>query len=168
MFWQIMIGAYMEKITKKLGNWVFDFHVREGIIIYSLAVLHPLAFLLVNHFSGAGTDPIGIFLGVCLLCDPKYEYFYTLGRIAFWLLTIGVFAGFYRSATPFMKKNWRKFHVINYAVFLIAGVHGFFVGQDFKSKPFFYFAIIAYLLVIYTIVRKIPSLISSYKKWISS
>lgn len=158
----------MKKLEEKLGEWVFNFHIREGIVIYSLAVLHPLAFLLANHFSGVGTDPVGVFLGVCLFCDPKYEYFYTLGRVAFWLLTIGVFAGLYMSASPFMKRNWKKFHVINYVVFLLAGVHGYFSGPDVASKPFFYFAIIAYVLVIYTIVRKIASLIASYRKWISS
>lgn len=168
MFWQIMIGAYMKKLAEKFGEWIFNFHIREGIVIYSLAVLHPLAFLLANHFSGTGADPIDVFLGVCLLCDPKYEYFYTLGRVAFWLLTVGIFAGIYRSATPFMKKNWRKFHIINYVVFLVVGIHGYFSGPDIASKPFFYFVVVAYLLVIYTIIRKIPGLVTSYKKWISS
>jgi predicted ferric reductase len=168
MFWQIMIGANIEKWAKKLGDWIFDFHLWEGIVIYALAILHPLAFVLSRYFSGRGLDPISAFLGVCLLCDPEYEYFYTLGRVAFWLLTIGVFAGLYKHATLFMKNNWNKFHALNYVVFLLVGAHGFLLGPDFRSIPFFYFAIVAYLLVIFTIVRKIPDLIASYKKWISS
>jgi len=168
LFWQIMLGANMEKWAKKFGGWVFNFHVWEGIIIYSLVVLHPLMFMFLQHFVGHGTDPINVFLGICLFCDPKIEYVYTLGRIAFWLLTIGVFAGIYRSANSFMKKNWRKFHVLNYLAFLLIGIHGFILGPDIPSKPFIYFAIVAYLLVVYTIVRKLPALLVSYKKWISS
>jgi len=168
LFWQIIIGANMEKLTKKLGGWVFNFHVWEGIIIYFLLILHPLMFMFFQHFIGQGTDPINVFLGVCLFCDPKIEYFYTLGRVAFWLITIGVFAGLYRSANPFMKKNWRKFHVLNYFVFLLIGVHGFILGPDLPTKPFIYFAIPVYLIILYTIVRKLPGLFASYRKWISS
>jgi predicted ferric reductase len=168
MFWQIMVGANMEKFAKKVGDWIFNFHVWEGIVIYSLVVLHPLVFVFFQHFIGQGTDPINVFLGVCLFCDPKVEYIYTLGRVAFWLLTIGVFAGIYRSANPFMRKNWRKFHVLNYFVFLLIGIHGFILGPDLAVRPFIYFAIPAYLIVIYTIVRKFPALLASYKKWISS
>jgi predicted ferric reductase len=168
MFWQIMLGASLEKWAKKIGGWIFNFHVWEGIVIYSLIFLHPLTFLLFQHFIGRETDPINIFLGVCLFCDPKIEYIYTLGRIAFWLLTIGVFAAFYRSATPFMKRNWRKFHVLNYLVFLLMGIHGFILGPDIAAKPFLYFTIVAYLLVIYTVVRKLPNLYSSYRTWLKS
>jgi len=168
MFWQLMLGAYMERWINKFGGWVFNFHVLNGIVIYSLTFLHPLAFLFFRHFLGIGTDPIYIFLGFCLYCRTKLDFYYTLGRISFLLLTIGVIAGAFRKATPFMRFNWRKFHVLNYVVFLLAGVHGYLLGTDFMTQPFFFFSIIAYLLVIYTIVRKLPTLFSTYKKWINN
>ncbi len=168
MFVQIIMGADLEKWENKFGNWIFKFHLGNGIVIYLLAILHPLAFVLSKYFSGRGLDPISAFLGVCLWCDPRHEYFFTLGRVAFWLLTVGVFAGLYRHAALFMKNNWKKFHALNYVVFLLVGAHGFLLGPDFRSIPFFYFAIVAYLLVIFTIVKKIPGLIASYKKWIKS
>jgi predicted ferric reductase len=168
MFWQIMLGTYMGKLTDKLGGWVFNFHVLEGIVIFSLVLLHPLAFLFFRHFSGAGTDPVFVYLGFCLFCQTKLDFYYTLGRIAFWLLTVGVFAGLFRAATPYLRVNWLKFHIITYVVFLISGIHGFLLGTDFLSPPFFYFAIAASLLVLYTIVRKLPNLLVSYKKWLNS
>jgi predicted ferric reductase len=168
LFWQIIIGANMESFAKKVGNWIFNFHVWEGIVIYSLIVLHPLMFMFLQHFVGRGTDPINVFLGVCLFCNPKIEYIFTLGRIAFWLLTIGVFAGFYRHANSFMKANWRKFHALNYVAFLLVGIHGFIFGPDLPSKSFIYFAIPAYLIVLYTILRKLPDLFTSYKNWLKS
>jgi predicted ferric reductase len=161
-----MLGAFMERWINKFGGWVFNFHVFNGIVIYTLAILHPLAFLLSRHFIGAGLDPIFVFLGFCFYCQTKLDLYYTLGRIAFWLITIGVLAGFLRKSTPFMRFNWRKFHILNYVAFLIIGVHGYLLGTDFLTQPFFTFSIIAYLLVIYTIVRKLPNLILFCKKWL--
>jgi hypothetical protein len=167
MFWQIMLGAYMEKWTEKLGGWVLNFHIREGIIIYSLVILHPLVFVLFRHFSGQGTDPVFVYLGFCVFCQTQLDLYYTLGRTAFWLLTIGVLAGLFRASTPFMRVNWKKFHVVNYAVFLIVGIHGLSLGTDFRSMPFFAFAILAYLLVLFTIIRKIPNVFSTFKNWLN-
>jgi predicted ferric reductase len=168
LFWQIMIGKYMDKLKKWLGVWIYNFHIWEGIFIYVLVFLHPLMFLLFRHFSGAGTDPVFVYLGFCGYCQTKIDYYYTLGRFAFWLLTIGVFAGLFRASTLFLKKNWKNFRVINYIVFLLAGIHGFLTGTDFSTKPFFYFAILAYLIVIYIIFRKAPNLLSTYNKWLNS
>jgi methionine sulfoxide reductase heme-binding subunit len=168
LFWQLMIGAYMERWINKFGGWVFKFHIFNGIAIYSLAILHPLAFLFSRYFIGIGADPIFIFLGFCVYCQTKLNLYYTLGRISFWLLTIGVLAGFFRSINPFMRFNWRKFHVLNYVAFLIVGVHEYLLGTDYMTQPFFAFSMIAYVLIIYTIVRKLPNLLSFYKKWMNS
>jgi cytochrome b561 len=168
MFWQVMLASNMEKWINKLGGWVFNFHIINGIIIYSLIFLHLLALVLFRYFLGIGMDPIFVFLGFCFYCQTKLDFYYTLGRIAFWLLTVGVLAGFFRSLNPFMKANWRKFHVLNYVTFLIVGIHGYLLGTDYLTQPFFYFSIIAYLLVLYTIIRKLPNLFNTYKKWINS
>jgi predicted ferric reductase len=168
LFWQLMIGAYMQKFTDKLGGWIFSFHKTEGIIIYTLAFLHPVVFLFSRYFGGAGIDPIFVFLGFCLYCKTNLDFYYTLGRASFWLLTVGVLAGLYRAANSFMRANWRKFHVVNYIVFLTVGIHGFLLGSDFSQVPFIYFAAAAYLLVIYSVIRRLPGLFSFYKNWLNS
>jgi methionine sulfoxide reductase heme-binding subunit len=148
MFWQIIIGAYMEKFAKKVGNWIFNFHVGEGILVYLLIIFHPVAFVFFQYFIGKGLDPITAFLGICIFCDPKIEYLYTLGRIAFWFLTIGVLAGIYR---------WRKMHILNYLVFLLMVVHGFILGPDVAAKPFLYFTIVSTLLVLYSSITQLKA-----------
>jgi DMSO/TMAO reductase YedYZ heme-binding membrane subunit len=89
-----------------------------------------------------------------------------LGIVSFWLLTITVLAAEFKKANPWMRANWRKLHVLNYLVFLIVGLHGFLIGTDFKIQPFYSFAIVAYLSVLYTVVRKLPLLLSTYKNWL--
>jgi len=168
LFFQLMLGAYMERCINRFGGWVFKFHIFNGIAIYSLIILHPLAFLFSRYFIGIGADPIFIFLGFCIYCQTKLDFYYTLGRISFWLLTIGVLAGFFRNINPFMRFNWRKFHVLNYVAFLIVGVHEYLLGTDYMTQPFFAFSIIAYLLVLYTVIRKLPNFILFCKKWLSN
>jgi hypothetical protein len=167
MFVQIILGAFMDKLEEKLGDWVFRYHVIEGIIIYSLALMHPLTFMIFNHFTGAGWNPYLVFINACLLCRTPIYYYYTLGMISFWLLSITVFAGLFRKATPWLKANWRKLHVMNYAIFLIVGAHGFLIGTDFQYQPFYTFATIAYAIVVGVVVFiEIPRLYKNYINWI--
>jgi len=147
-----------------MGRW----KERTEVAIYFLVLMHPLMYLAFRHFAGAGTDPIFVYLGLCLFCQTKLDFYYTLGRIAFWLLTVGIFASLFRASTPFLKKNWKNFNALNYVAFLIAGIHGFLLGTDFMTPPFYYFAIIAYLLVIFTIIHKLPGLLLDYKTWLNS
>ncbi|HJY98925.1 MAG TPA: hypothetical protein VJ227_04380 [Patescibacteria group bacterium] len=163
LFSQLMIGANMHWFIDKLGAWVFKFHIVEGVTIYTLVVLHTIGFLLFNYFSGKGFDPFYVFLGFCILCENATELLYTLGRISFWLLTIAVFAGLLRTATPFLRIHWRKFHVLNYLVFLLVGVHGFFVGTDFRTMPFFIVGAGAYLFVLMIVIKR--ALISYKRQW---
>lgn len=169
LFIQVLIGAFMPKLVDKLGSWIFKFHLFEGKLIYLLVLMHPIFFLLTNHFLGGKFDPYIAFINVCLLCKPVSEYYYTLGRISFWLLTIAVFAASFRSLNFWMKANWRKFHVLNYLVFLIIGAHGFLLGTDFRSQPFFAFALIAYVIILGIIILvELPRLFKNFREWVTS
>ncbi len=159
MFVQLIIGAYMEKWVQKFGPWVFKFHIFQGILIYSIILLHPVFFMLANYFSGHKFDLFFAFIDVCVLCSKKIDFYYNFGRIAFWLTSIAVFAGIFRAATPFMRVNWRKFHILNYAAFLIVGIHGFYLGTDFMTPPFSIFAVAAFVAVLAVIVVKSATLL---------
>ena len=149
----------MQFWTEKLGGWVFRFHINEGVAIYVFAFMHPIFFLLYNYFLGKGLDPFYVFTQICVLCPNLQELYYSLGRLSFWLINITVLAGLFRMSTPFMQMHWRKFHVLNYLVFLIIGIHGLSIGTDFMKMPFFAFAIVTYLIALYVVVvRKLPQL----------
>jgi predicted ferric reductase len=168
-FVQIILGAFMKKILNKLGGWIFNFHVFEGILVYVLVFLHPISYLLTIYFAGAGLDPYRVFVNACIICKSPSDYFLTLGRVSFWLLSISVFAALFRKATPWLKANWRKLHVLNYFIFLIVGLHGFFLGSDFRVQPFFTFAIVAYVIILGIIVFiEIPRLFKNFRNWVNS
>ena len=159
----------MDKLTKRLGGWIFKFHVFEGGLVYTLALAHPLFLILFNHYVGLGWDPYRVFINACLLCQTPLEYYYTLGMISFWLLTVAVFTVIFRKATPWLKANWRKLHVLNYIVFLLVGAHGFLIGTDFRVQPFYSFAIIAYAIVAGVVVFiELPRLYKNYISWLKN
>ncbi|MCX6704836.1 MAG: hypothetical protein NT162_00660 [Candidatus Woesebacteria bacterium] len=167
LFVQIILGAFMDKLMKRLGAWIFKFHLFEGALIYSLALLHGILFMVFNYYIGAGWNPYLVFINVCLLCKTPVDYYYTLGRVSFWLLTVAVLATKFRTATPWLKANWRKLHVINYAVFLIVGAHGFLIVTDFRVQPFYSFAVVAYAIVAGVVAFiEIPRLYKNYRNWI--
>jgi methionine sulfoxide reductase heme-binding subunit len=167
MFVQILLGAFMDKLQEKIGGWIFNFHVFEGGLVYTLALVHPLFLILFNHYVGIGWDPYRVFINVCLLCQTPLLYYYTLGMISFWLLTLAVFGGVFRSASPWLKAHWRKLHIINYIVFLVVGLHGFLIGTDFRYQPFYSFALVAYALVAGVVIFiELPRLYKNFRDWL--
>ncbi len=155
LFIQIILGAYMGKLTNKFGSWVFKVHAIQGPIIYLLAMIHPFFLLVFNYKLFHTIDPFYIYTQACLLCKTKIELFYTFGRLAFWLLTIGVFAALFRNSEGWLKKNWRKLHILNYVVFFFVAIHGYFLGSDFKIFPLNYFFYASIFIVCSTIVLKV-------------
>ena len=144
LFIQIMLGAYMNKLSSKFGNWILKVHAVQGPIIYLLAIIHPFFLLVFNYKLFHTIDPFYIYTQVCFLCKTKLELFYTFGRLAVWFSIVGVFAA-----------NWRKLHVLNYVVFFLVALHGWFVGSDFRLFPLNFFFWLAIAAVFLTGARKV-------------
>ena len=169
LFAQIILGAFIEKLTKKFGQWVFKFHAFNGLLVYSLAFLHAFSYVLIGYFSGHGMDPYVAFINVCLICKTPNDYFLTLGRISFWILTIGVFAAIFRKYNSWFSKNWKSLHIVNYVVFIFVAAHGFLLGSDFKSMPFFAIAAAETLCILIVLAfNKLPQFYKSFRNWVRS
>ncbi|HET7098945.1 MAG TPA: hypothetical protein VFI61_01775 [Patescibacteria group bacterium] len=161
LFVQIILGSFMTKLATRFGGWIFSFHIFEGILIYGLIILHPTLFVIFNYFAGHGIDPFYVFTEVCVLCRNRFELFYTLGRVSFWLISISVFAGLFRTATPWLRVNWKKLHVINFLSFILISIHSIGVGTDIGTFPFSFFHGPAIAIISGIIVYKLYK----YFKW---
>lgn len=169
LFVQILLDTFMGKFIKRFGNWIVKFHFYEGIFVYILIFLHPIFYLLSSYFFGHKFDPYVAFVNMCLLCKTPHDYYLTIGRVSFWLATLGVFVTLFRESTPWLKENWKKFSPLHYLIFLAVGVHGFFLGTDFKSQPFFTFAILSILFTLGVLIFiKVPRWHRSFKNWVNS
>jgi predicted ferric reductase len=158
LFVQIIIGAFMDRWIEKYGPWVLKFHVFEGILIYTLIIIHPLLFTVFYYLVGRGFDPFYAYLDVCVLCDGLTEYYYNFGRVGIWFLTIGVFAGLFRTVNPFMRMHWRKFHILNYVAFLLIFIHSLTLGTDVGTSPFQLLHLPSGVVILAVIIWKVKGL----------
>ena len=136
LFIQIFLGAFMGRLTEKLGEWVFNFHLFNGKLLYTLILLHPALYMLYLFKIKGVLDPFYIYSDLCVLCKGNFEHFYNLGRVALWLITAGIIAAVFRASDPFLKKNWRKFHLLNYFAFFLVAAHAKVLGTDVSTTPF--------------------------------
>ncbi|MFH1863321.1 MAG: hypothetical protein ABIJ85_00205 [bacterium] len=136
LFIQIFLGAFMGRLTEKLGEWVFNFHLFNGKLLYTLILLHPALYMLYLFKIEGVLDPFYIYSDLCVLCKGNLEHFYNFGRVAFWLITAGIIAAVFRASDPFLKKNWRKFHILNYFAFFLIAIHSKVLGTDISTTPF--------------------------------
>ena len=155
LFIQIILGAYMDRLSKWFGSWIIKVHTIQGPFIYFLALIHPFFLLIFNFKLFHTTNPFYIYTQVCFLCKNKTELLYSFGRLALWFLTIGVFAAIFRNSDGWLKKNWRKLHALNYLVFFFVAIHGYFLGRDFKIFPLNYLFYISIATVFFTIILKL-------------
>jgi predicted ferric reductase len=153
IFTQIIIGSYISKLSKIFGSWIHKFHIFQGIVAYAFVLAHPLLFVIFNFKTRGTIDPFYVFTDFCLLCPRPFELYYTFGRIAFWLISLAILAAILRSEV-WWRKNWRKFHMLNYFVFFLIAIHAWFSGTDIINTSFVYIYWFGITTVIYTIFRK--------------
>ncbi len=164
LFFQLVVGSFMQQLTDKLGGWVFKFHITHAIFLYILIFSHPVLFVVFNWVVGQGFDPFYVFTDFCLLCRNSVEMGYSLGRFAFVAITIAYIAAKFREH-PLLQRNWRKFHILNYVAFILVSAHAWRVGSDIRSPYFFWFFVLTQLGVLYLILRRVFNLSKSNPKF---
>jgi len=150
---QIVIGSNMQRIAQKLGSWIYKFHLTQGVIIYSLIVLHTLMLFWFNYMGTGKINPFYIYSDFCLICKSRIELYYTLGRISFWLIAFTVLAAKFRTL-PWLRRYWRYIHIANYIIFTLIALHAGVSGGDILLKPFVYVYWLGVGAVIFTIVKR--------------
>ncbi len=165
IFMQIITGAHLSKLSKVFGSWINKFHTFQGIVAYTFVLAHPLLFVFLNFKTRGLVDPFYVFTDFCLLCPRLYELYYSFGRVAFWLISFANLAAIARTET-WWKKNWRKFHILNYLAFFLIAAHAWFSGVEITSTSFVYIFWFGIITVLYTIFRKyiLPIIISKQKR----
>lgn len=151
---QIILGAFMRRLTEKFGSWIFWFHITQAILIYTLILVHPISSLILRWKVSGVVDPFYVFSDFCLLCKTKSDLYFTFGRIAFLSFTIAYIAGKFRTVS-FLRKHWRKLHLFNYVGFFAMVYHSYHVGSDPKETAFFWYFILAILVVSSVIVYRL-------------
>lgn len=139
------------------------YHMLNGIFAYFFVFMHPILMIAYRYVYSSELDPFYVYTDLCVLCNSSYEHFINLGRISFYLITITVFTAKFRNGILFLGKktsdfivnNWRKMHILNYAVFYFVSVHAINIGTDSLNTKFIYFFWICQAIVMYAILKRI-------------
>lgn len=162
LFIQLVVGSNMDYFRSKLGEKALKIHIVNGILTYLFILLHPLLMVLMMYVGYSKLDPFYVFVDICVLCDGIYEYYINFGRLAFLFTTIAVFAGLFRGVNMWMRKNWRKLHILNYFAFYFVSIHSYNIGSDSSDPLFTYIFWTAQIVVLVSVVKKLKEV---FKNW---
>ncbi len=125
---QFVIGSARSLLGRFLHPGIISFHRRQGVLIFLLALLHPLM-----RFFGIGLDRY--FTGWHVA--PSFVPYLWLGYLVLFMMTLTVVSALLRNV-PWLRKRWHAVHYLNYAVFAMAWLHSWFLGSDVQSTGLSY------------------------------
>ena len=122
VWYQVLLGSN--------GWWLYRrapvllrFHRTHGIIAFSFAVLHPVLLIAAVGLTA--------FLQKSFV-PAELRIYATIGTIQLVLLTIAVLVALVRRM-PWLRRHWKKFHILNYVVFILIWIHSWFLGTDVQT-----------------------------------
>lgn len=128
LFIQIVLGSRLGRWINILGARAYKYHITHGLIAYFFVVIHPLMQIALDiKMQGL--------MGAFVSFLPGIDVFFDLGKLSFLLITLGLTAGYFRTK-PYLRRFWRRYHILNYAAFVFVSVHSWNLGTDIKSFPF--------------------------------
>ncbi len=121
---QVIIGPNI-KILKRIFPKIYTFHRLEGLFALLFAVIHPLIILLVYGVANE--------LWQHQFVAPSLRGYIWFGEAALALMLVTVTTAFGAWKLSKFNISWRWLHYLNYAVFISAWAHSWFIGSDVKT-----------------------------------
>lgn len=150
VWYQVLLGSNGWWLYR-LAPSLLQFHRAHGVLAFCFALLHPL--FLMAAFG------LTTFLQKTFVSD-ELRIYATIGTIQLTLLTITVLVALLRR-TSLLRRHWKKFHILNYAVFILIWIHSWFLGTDVQSTWLRYLWMFFAVTVFVSIVFRVNHLIRS-------
>ena len=128
--YQVLLGGLMDKWVQFLGSKAYRLHVVQGLVAYGFFFVHPILNSLLIYV----TDD-RIVSSFIPYFTTQRELDMAYGVIGFYLITLAVVAGYFRTR-PFFRRNWSKFHYLNYFAFFFSFYHSLKLGTTVYMMPF--------------------------------
>ena len=125
----------------KTNPQLFHFHRTNGLIILTLAIVHPVLILGADHF-------------VFFPFESKYRPEF-IGILLLLILTLFVGISHLQKKLGIGYKTWRLFHkLVVPLIFFLTGVHVYNVSRTFESGvPFYALGLVA-VMAAFLVTRK--------------
>lgn len=124
---QLMIGTNLPYL-RGIFRWSETYHRTQGLFTLLFALTHPLLLLF-----GVGFEAYRQFQFV----NPQLLPWAILGQVQLFLLLLTVATALLRKR-PWLQQRWKYIHYLNYLIFGLVWVHGWFIGSDTQLPPFRY------------------------------
>ena len=139
---QLVLISRFSVLDKLWGlKQLFHFHRINGLILLTLAIVHPVLILGADHF-------------VFFPFKPKYwpEF---IGTLLLLILTIFIGISFWQKKLGIQYKTWRLFHKLMAPVILfLMVVHVYNVSRTFESGVPFYTLGLGAVIAVCLVIRK--------------
>jgi len=160
---QLILGGFYHKAIQLLGSKAYRYHIVFGLTAFFFMIIHPLmnglsTYLLSNNIRD-------IFSLLPQIPVDRYTFFVSLGRTAFYLLSLSIFVAFFR--TKFFRKNWLKAHYLNYLAYPLLVLHSKYLGVNVNTSfgvVYFLLTVMGLSSVIFVVYRFTGKLTKMYRK----
>lgn len=140
---QVILGSGMP-LWRKLFPNILRFHRVEGVFALCFAIAHPLLL-----FIALGTSS---FLFTQYI-PANQSFFVFLGYVGLVCMFTTVGSAVLMRKAWFVRR-WRKIHYANYALFVVAWAHSWFIGSDVRTTSLRYLWIFyAATAIIFVVLR---------------
>lgn len=128
-------------------------HQRLGLVTAALVLVHVILFITATSYR-TGAPAWNLLL-------PNFTHGYynalmTFGVIAFWLLALGVFAGW---QTARGRRTWRPLHMVWSMVFALGFLHAFAIGSESR------YGVMRYLFVFMAVSLFTAVMLRLHRVW---
>lgn len=124
---QLMIGTNLPYL-RKIFRWSETYHRVQGMFTLVFALTHPLLLLFGVSFETYRTFQF---------VSPELVPFAIMGTVQLFLLLLTVATAILRKR-PWLQTRWHYIHYLNYLIFGLAWIHGWYIGSDTQLPPLRY------------------------------
>jgi len=147
---QVGIGGLADKLRPIFGARIIRWHIWQGTVAFSLAMLHPVLMAVVfgvGEVLRMGGDAVW-------------------GKIALNLLIISVLAGAMR-AQPWLVRYWRWVHRLNYVILAMVWWHSWRLGTDTHTWPMAGIYLLAPVVLVWALTNRLleSRILRKYGYW---
>ena len=118
-------------------------------LTYFFIFIQPILIIISVYFLYGRLDPFYMYTDLCLLCGKKYEYDINFLRIAFYAISIAVFAPYFKLSKYF---NYHVVASFAYLGFYSLSIYLYNTSPYSNSKLFIYFFWLAQAVVLYRLL----------------
>lgn len=123
--------------------------------MYLFVLIQPFLIILGRYIFNSDLDPFYMFADLCVLCGNRFEFTINFLRIAFYSVSVAVFAPVFKNYDKLLKRYWRYSEILMYVGFYSLSIYVFNSSPIIKSNLFLLYFWGLQIVVLWGIYKRI-------------